>query len=228
MDLFTALREAAGTGEILTVIYHGGTHPGHKRRIIVTDIDDENRISARQLPGNIIKTYWIEKTELCDADHPAPWMPERHKWIETDPVAYFADWHYHIFKHFYSALGFDRREYVDKKKPKSAAGQAKPKYMAYALSDPLQHDFHDGDVFKSKNAQELIQVISLLGQKNDTPPQIEAHYLTEAGGRQAFRLTIPELVTWLKTGVISKNAKRLRKSATDRQIMQQFINETIF
>jgi len=70
------LNEAIGTGEILSIIYHGGSQPGTTRKILPLKITG-NKVRARCYTSNAVKTFVIEKIELCpdQVSSPAPWNP---------------------------------------------------------------------------------------------------------------------------------------------------------
>jgi hypothetical protein len=63
--------EAISTGEILTVVYHGGSQPGTKRQISPIKITT-GKVYARDLVSGSVKWFAIEKLEIVDADSPVP------------------------------------------------------------------------------------------------------------------------------------------------------------
>ena len=64
METKEKLQEAIGTGEILTIIYHGGSQPGSTREILPIKLTD-NKVRARCYTSNAVKTFVIGKIELC-------------------------------------------------------------------------------------------------------------------------------------------------------------------
>jgi len=65
-DTKTQLQEAIETGEILTVIYHGGSQPGKSRQISPMKIKD-NIVTAKALPDTRPKSFLISKIEIADS-----------------------------------------------------------------------------------------------------------------------------------------------------------------
>ena len=57
------LEEAIGTGELITIIYHGGSEPGSRRMISPIKVDDKI-VRARCLTSNKVKGFSIDKIEL--------------------------------------------------------------------------------------------------------------------------------------------------------------------
>lgn len=70
-DIRYALAESAGTGEILTIIYEGGTQPGSKREIVVRFVRSD-RISAVEFATGQTKTFLLDKLHVVPEDYPAP------------------------------------------------------------------------------------------------------------------------------------------------------------
>lgn len=60
MEVLNRLIEAIDSGEILTVIYNGGSQPGSIREIAPISISD-GKVSARCLTSQSTKTFYIEK-----------------------------------------------------------------------------------------------------------------------------------------------------------------------
>jgi len=57
------LSEAIGTGELITIIYNGGSQPGTTREILPLQIID-NMVRARCYTSNKVKTFVINKIEI--------------------------------------------------------------------------------------------------------------------------------------------------------------------
>lgn len=69
------LREAAGSGEILTIVYDGGSQPGTKRDVIIHRIDGEGaalKVRTRCLSTGLPKLFFVAKLTIVEPDHPAP------------------------------------------------------------------------------------------------------------------------------------------------------------
>lgn len=65
------LKDAAGTGEILDIVYAGGTQPGTRREITVRAIDGE-MLKACCLATGMSKTFRIDRLEVWDGDPRVP------------------------------------------------------------------------------------------------------------------------------------------------------------
>lgn len=212
------LADAICTGELLLVIYHGGHAPGSKRRIqprkLVADL-----VYARDGTAGRVKTFRLDKLELCAEDNPAPWIEDvtrRQVGLKIDPDTYFAGWafemtkHFHISdsRHLWSALGVTLREYVDKEKtrlaklaaekrkePQRDIDRIKIRYMAWAVAPVPVLDFHEGDLFYSSRGDAPIQVVAIRDF-------LEVHRILvqQTPPRQAFQMADTELVEWLRSG----------------------------
>lgn len=219
------LTDAIGTGELLLAIYHGGHAPGSKRRIQPKKIAT-NLVYARDETDGRVKTFLIDKLELCAEDNPAPWTEDatkRQLGLKIDPDGYFAGWAYEMTKHidipdsrhFWSAMGVKLREYVDKEKtsiakraarernePKQDIERIKIRYMAWAVAPLPDFDFHEGDLFYSTRGDAPIQVVAIRDF-------IEVHRIlaTENPPRQAFQIASTELADWLRSGDIPLHAR---------------------
>lgn len=66
MLIKTILQEAISTGELLTIIYNGGSQPGSTRMISPIKIIEDNKIRARCYTSNKVKTFIIEKIEITE------------------------------------------------------------------------------------------------------------------------------------------------------------------
>jgi hypothetical protein len=65
------LEDAIGTGEIVRIIYHGGSHPGSSREIAPIAIDG-TKVRARCYDSNAVKEFKIDKIELVSAPPTQP------------------------------------------------------------------------------------------------------------------------------------------------------------
>jgi hypothetical protein len=61
------IRESIGTGELINIIYHGGSEPGTARMILPIKIEDD-KVRARCYTSNQVKVFSIEKIELAPDD----------------------------------------------------------------------------------------------------------------------------------------------------------------
>lgn len=61
------LQNAIGTGELINIIYNGGSEPGKSRMIMPINIEG-NKIRARCYTTNTVKSFNIEKITLAQSD----------------------------------------------------------------------------------------------------------------------------------------------------------------
>jgi hypothetical protein len=61
------LRVAIGTGELVNIIYHGGSEPGAARMIMPIAIKGE-KVRAKCYKTNLVKEFYIDKIVLADDD----------------------------------------------------------------------------------------------------------------------------------------------------------------
>lgn len=80
MDTEHVLSEAKETGEVISIIYHGGSKPGTVRNIAVISISGD-KYRARCYDTNSVKTFLIDKTEILAKD-----SPELHHRSERDLI----------------------------------------------------------------------------------------------------------------------------------------------
>ena len=66
MYIKNTLREAITTGELLTIIYHGGSQPGSTRMISPIKVEGD-KVRARCYTSNRIKVFIIAKIELTES-----------------------------------------------------------------------------------------------------------------------------------------------------------------
>lgn len=123
-----------------------------------------------------------------------------------DTKNHFQDWYFDIRPELLAALGVTRREYIDREKTKAMREAAKAegvlkerlasisvKYSAYAVDNPPQYDFHEGDIFYSKNGREGLQVAEIKDE-------IEVWALSDNRYIGAHRVNEHEFADWLKSG----------------------------
>lgn len=70
MGVEERLMEAAEAGELVTVIYHGGSQPGTKRCLSPITVT-AREIRARDIPTGEVKNFLASKIEVVPDDHPA-------------------------------------------------------------------------------------------------------------------------------------------------------------
>jgi hypothetical protein len=70
MGIEKRLNEAAKAGEVITVVYHGGSQPGTKRllRPIKATLRE---LRARDIATDEVKTFLVSKIEIVPDNHPA-------------------------------------------------------------------------------------------------------------------------------------------------------------
>ena len=66
-NLEQTIREAIADGEIITVIYHGGSEPGRSRQIAPISLKD-NIVMARCIVTHHVKSFSLDKLELTGAE----------------------------------------------------------------------------------------------------------------------------------------------------------------
>ena len=70
MGIEKRLNEAAEAGEVITVVYHGGSQPGTKRRLSPIKATPRE-LRARDLATDEVKTFLVAKIEIVSENHPA-------------------------------------------------------------------------------------------------------------------------------------------------------------
>jgi hypothetical protein len=58
------IREAIGTGELINIIYHGGSEPGTARMILPIKIEGD-KVRAKCYTSNKVKSFSLEKIEFA-------------------------------------------------------------------------------------------------------------------------------------------------------------------
>jgi hypothetical protein len=71
MTIASRLAEAIRDGEVLTVVYDGGSQPGHKRRISPIRLT-ESMVIARCIASGRVKWYSLDKMEVAETDNSSP------------------------------------------------------------------------------------------------------------------------------------------------------------
>ncbi len=61
------LQETLGTGEVLNIIYHGGSEPGTARQVLPKRLDGDI-LRALCLTANRVKGFHLSKVELAETD----------------------------------------------------------------------------------------------------------------------------------------------------------------
>lgn len=62
-EVLARLESAIGTGELVSIVYHGGSQPGAFREITPLQIED-GKVRARCYTSNAVKTFALDKIEL--------------------------------------------------------------------------------------------------------------------------------------------------------------------
>lgn len=216
-SLVERLKAAIEDGEVVTVVYLGGHAPGTKRRILPIRIA-EHMLYARSSHSMLVKSYLLEKLSIVSDEHPSQWMTEsldRLRATKIEPTSYFSEWAYDIDRSLWPALGVTLREYVVKKKTASdqdstfletddvVANKTPAKYLAYAVGNPPQFDFHEGDLFFPKSSDDL--VVQVVAKRK----LLEVHQIPrdKNGLRIAYQLVDDELAEWLKTGDVPRYSR---------------------
>lgn len=214
--------EAAKDGELLTVVYSGGHHPGSKRRILPIRVAG-HLLYARDHSSLAVKTYRLDGLSIVQDDFSAPWIDETSQGRQStsiidDPNVYFGSWEYVVHKALWPALGVTLREYVDKEKAKILREEAKrhghryvaPMYLAYAISKPRVLDFQEGDLFFSaRNPLLALQVVARrkLLEIHQVMVRKDAEEEVKGALRLAYQLIDDEFAEWLQTGVVPAHAQ---------------------
>lgn len=215
-------KEAAKDGEMLTVVYSGGHHPGSKRRILPIRVAG-HLLYARNHSSLAVKTYRLDGLSIVQDDFNAPWIDETFQGrqpssIIDDPNVYFSSWKYLVHKALWPALGVTLREFVDKEKARVLRTEAKrhghryvaPMYLAYAVSTPPALDFQEGDLFFSaRNPLLVLQVVARrkLLEVHQIMVREEAGEEVKGSLRLAYQLIDDEFAEWLQTGVVPAHAQ---------------------
>ena len=71
MDMVELLQKASKTGEVIFVVYHGGSQPGTKRMISPISVSPTD-VEARCLSTGELRHFLISKLEVVGSDSPAP------------------------------------------------------------------------------------------------------------------------------------------------------------
>ncbi len=69
MSVVETLRASIRTGEIVTIIYHGGSNPGASREIFPIGITPgDEKLRARCIADGVTKVFKIDKISIVDSD----------------------------------------------------------------------------------------------------------------------------------------------------------------
>ena len=93
-----ALRNAAGTGEVLMVVYRGGSQPGTAREIVVRNLRRRGLVAVHDVASDRPRTYKLDLIEVVDHGTTAPaydpdisaahWARTRRGWF----LSWFRSW----------------------------------------------------------------------------------------------------------------------------------------
>jgi hypothetical protein len=235
VTLVEQLHEAIETGELLTVVYHGGHAPGAKRKIVPRRIH-EDLVYAKDFGETQIKSYKLGRMELSSNDAPAPWVHElaaKQTFQKIDAATHFSTWEFEIHRALWPALGVDLRQYIDKERTKAAREEAKQRgetnltkiahrYLAHAVSENPVLDFHEGDVFPSKKSEGVFLQVIGMGE------YVEVHQIIiqSPARRLAFHVTDTELAAWLRTGKTLANS-RIGKGQSYSEVLRFNIEDPV-
>ncbi|MCQ0986428.1 hypothetical protein [Jiella marina] len=64
-DVRSMIAAAIGTGEVLSIRYHGGSRPGSLREILPIKIESDAKLRARCTTSGAVKQFLFAKIELC-------------------------------------------------------------------------------------------------------------------------------------------------------------------
>ena len=95
MSIHSILCEARDNGEVLKIKYHGGSQPFTLREIYPISIS-KDKVMARCLNSNAVKTFVIDKIEICDSnDHnnEPRWDPAKKSEVKYENLALFCELH---------------------------------------------------------------------------------------------------------------------------------------
>lgn len=235
MTLAEHLKNAIETGELLTVIYHGGHAPGAKRKILPRRLH-EDLVYAKDFGETQIKSYKLDRIELSSDEAPAPWTHEltaKLKFQKINALDYFSEWEFEVHRALWPALGVSLREYIDKERTQAAREAAKQlgednltkiaiRYLAHAVSEIPVLEFHEGDVFPSKKRGGVSLQVIAQGE------YIEVHQIIihSPPRRLAYHVTDTELATWLQTGNEPSNA-RIGRGQSYSEVLRFGIEEPL-
>ncbi len=82
------LREAIESGEVLKVVYNGGSQPGAMREMAPISIKN-GKVRARCFTSNAVKSFVIEKITVLQEENdltPVEWNPEAQQIIRYDSI----------------------------------------------------------------------------------------------------------------------------------------------
>lgn len=68
MSIEERIQEAINNGEVLSILYHGGSQPGALREVSPIQLKD-GKIRARCYSSNAVKTFIVNKVELVDGSY---------------------------------------------------------------------------------------------------------------------------------------------------------------
>lgn len=83
INLLAAIEESLATGEVLMIIYHGGSQPGATRKISPISLNGP-KLRARCLSTNTAKTFLLDKITLTETNPPEE--PLQYGKVQTPPT----------------------------------------------------------------------------------------------------------------------------------------------
>jgi hypothetical protein len=93
MSIHDILHEAIENAEVLRIKYYGGSQPGTVRQISPISIS-KDKVTARCLSSNAVKTFAIDKIEVCDSNdqnNETQWDPAKKSEVMYGSFAAFCD-----------------------------------------------------------------------------------------------------------------------------------------
>ena len=130
MDIEQRLRQAIQAGEMLTIIYNGGSNPGTSRKIAPISLTG-SKLSAHCYASNAVKTFAIDRIVLPEEEVAASaptWTPKPARPVEYSTLAELSEqnretwqtlgWHVELAEtmlslHRYSKRGSGSLKYPD-------------------------------------------------------------------------------------------------------------------
>ena len=85
-ELISKLNEAIDTGEILSVVYHGGSQPGSVRQLSPIKVTSRE-VRAREVSSHAVKNFLVAKMELAGSTLSAKQYDPNAQSINTEPAS---------------------------------------------------------------------------------------------------------------------------------------------
>ncbi len=223
------------SGEVITVSYDGGSEWGTKRQIAVVKLSAKTAY-VREVGETVTKTYRLDRLRIVDeTDESVEWKIDKKKrllGVRVLPEQYFEGWSFDIHPALWAACGVRAGYFVNKDRTaeararaeaegKDRADVARVKVMerAYTHKPTPEADFHEGDVFWSRDRTHFLQVVAFKDAMEVhlcKPPAVEQIGVPR---RRAYHLDESQLLNWLKTG-IRPEAKRVPPALSYSEVLR--------